>query len=108
MTRNREVASRRSLGTVMLGAAFSVGMILTSAQGFAMDNGVYDSGKTRSELEADGYKCEMAGVGFFECTKSGSQTYWCDSHGTCQPAPLRGTPPKRTIFKAPTTILQIK
>jgi hypothetical protein len=41
---------------------------------------------TKAGLEGQGYKCELVGVGFWECTKAGETTYWCDS-GSCQPKP---------------------
>lgn len=44
------------------------------------------SATTKSDLEKKGYKCEVVSVGFEECTKSGSTTYWCDAGG-CQPKP---------------------
>lgn len=55
----------------------------------AMDNGPMGTGTTKSDLESQGYSCELVGVGFWECTKAGSTTYWCDS-GSCQPKPLKG------------------
>jgi|SRR6516225_6343902 hypothetical protein len=41
---------------------------------------------TKDDLEAQGYKCEIVSVGFWECTKPGSPTYWC-SFNTCAPKP---------------------
>lgn len=41
---------------------------------------------TKAGLESQGYKCELVSVGFWECTKDGATTYWCDS-GSCQPKP---------------------
>ena len=58
MTRIQAITSRRSFATTVLGAAFSVGMVLASAQGFAMDNNVFDSGKSKSDLEKDGYDAD--------------------------------------------------
>jgi len=54
-------------------------------------------GTTRDDLEKQGYKCEVVATGFWECTKDGSPTYWCDSSGSCAPAPKR-LAPISTIF----------
>jgi hypothetical protein len=64
-------------------------LALGSTSVFAMDNG--NAGFTQSDLEGQGYTCTTIATGFIECTKPGSQTYWCDSSGQCQPAPFRST-----------------
>jgi hypothetical protein len=51
---------------------------------------------TKDALEKQGYKCELVATNFWECTKDGSPTYWCDS-SSCQPKPLRVVP-TRTFF----------
>lgn len=62
--------------------------ISASAPVAARDNAPMGTGITKDSLEKDGYKCELVGVGFWECTKSGGTTYWCDT-GSCQPKPRR-------------------
>lgn len=49
---------------------------------------------TKAGLEGQGYKCELVSVGFWECTKDGATTYWCDS-GSCQPKPRVQQPGRR-------------
>ena len=51
---------------------------------------------TKDDLEKQGYKCEVVATNFWECTKDGSPTYWCDS-SSCQPKPIR-VAPLRTVF----------
>jgi len=79
--------------TNTLTAALSVALLTLSAAtitpALAMDNGPMGTGTTKSDLESQGYSCELVSVGFWECTKSGGTTYWCDS-GSCQPKPLMG------------------
>jgi hypothetical protein len=43
---------------------------------------------SKDDLEGQGYTCEYVATGFWECTKPGSTTYWCDSY-SCAPAPFR-------------------
>lgn len=50
------------------------------------------AGKTRKQLEDDGYSCVRVSVNFIECTKNGSKTYWCDDGGACAPAPRKASP----------------
>lgn len=63
----------------------------------ALDSAPMGTGKTRADLEKDGYKCELVATGFWECTKEGGTTYWCDA-GSCQPKPLV-KPPGRKLPK---------
>ena len=67
-----------------------IGLVLAisaSSSAFALDNGAGGTGKSKSDLEKDGYSCEYVATNFWECTKNGETTYWCDSTGQCQPAP---------------------
>ena len=48
---------------------------------------------TKEGLEKDGYKCELVSTGFWECTKNGQTTYWCDA-SSCQPKPRTVRNPK--------------
>lgn len=45
-------------------------------------------GKKIDGLKAKGYTCTTVAAGFIECTKEGAVTYWCDSHGDCEPKPF--------------------
>ncbi len=65
----------------------------------ALDNNVGGAGKTRDDLEKDGYSCEYVATNFWECTKDGETTYWCDSTGQCIEKPLRVTPTRPWIFQ---------
>ena len=55
---------------------------------FARDNNPQGEGTTKKGLEDQGYKCELVATGFWECTKAGETTYWCDV-SSCQPKPRR-------------------
>jgi hypothetical protein len=68
-------------------ALFAAAMVATPAA--ALDNDPMGTALTKGDLEKDGYKCVVVGVGFWECTK-GDKTYWCDT-GSCQPKPRRQT-----------------
>jgi hypothetical protein len=71
-----------------LTALASIALLLasvSSAPAFALDNNPMGTTITKADLEKDGYKCVVVGVGFWECTKGG-KTYWCDT-GSCQPKP---------------------
>jgi hypothetical protein len=35
----------------------------------------------RGDLEGKGYKCAVVATDFWECTKAGAPTYWCDKTG---------------------------
>ena len=45
--------------------------------------------KTKTGLQDAGYKCTYIASGFWECTKAGSPTYWCDAAGKCEVKPFR-------------------
>jgi hypothetical protein len=70
------------LSTTLL--AFSMAVAAPAA---AMDNGPMST-IPKAGLEADGYSCELVSTGFWECTKAGGTTYWCDT-GSCQPKPMK-------------------
>ena len=71
-----------TLSAVVLTLSMAVG-----APAFAMDNNPMGT-TTKDTLKADGYTCEYVATNFWECTKPGGTTYWCDST-SCQPKPLR-------------------
>lgn len=71
-------------------ALFAASTVADAA--FARQISQNGSGKTRKELEDDGYSCVRVSVNFIECTKNGSKTYWCDDFGTCEPAPRKAMP----------------
>jgi hypothetical protein len=64
-----------------------------AAPAFARDNGAAGATVTKEGLEGDGYTCSVVSTGFWECTKPGGTTYWCDA-GSCQPKPFRVKPKK--------------
>jgi hypothetical protein len=74
----------RSLVTLAALAAFA-------APAMARDNAANGGTITKDSLEGDGYTCSVVSTGFWECTKPGETTYWCDA-GSCQPKPLRVHP----------------
>lgn len=71
-----------------ISAAFLALSMFAAAPALAMDNNQPMGTTTKDTLKADGYTCELVSVGFWECTKSGGTTYWCDAT-SCQPKPAR-------------------
>jgi len=67
--------------------AATLALALAAAPALAVDNNPNGSGTTKADLEGQGYSCSLVSTGFWECTKDGSTTYWCDA-GSCQPKPL--------------------
>jgi hypothetical protein len=60
---------------IVLAATLAVSLVGSPA--FALDNSVHGNGKTRDELEDEGYTCELRGVGYWVCT-NGQSEWWCD------------------------------
>ena len=89
------------LGTAIL--SFSPGQPAYAARSISTEPADIDSGgetdtggdsgvivvskKKMSELV--GYTCVVIASGFKECTKAGSDTYWCDASGSCEVKPFR-------------------
>jgi hypothetical protein len=71
-----------TLSAVVLTLSMAVG-----APAFAMNNSPMGT-TTKDTLKADGYTCEYVATNFWECTKPGGTTYWCDAT-SCQPKPLK-------------------
>ncbi len=73
----------------LAGGGLIVGFTLLMASSYAtaLPVGANDGGTTMKDLKGKGYSCEVVATGFYECTKSGSTTYWCDGTGACQPKP---------------------
>ena len=69
--------------------AATLALVVAAAPAFAVDNNPNGTTITKSDLEGQGYSCSLVSTGFWECTKDGSTTYWCDA-GSCQPKPLKG------------------
>ncbi|MGN6682538.1 MAG: hypothetical protein ACTHKD_00840 [Devosia sp.] len=67
--------------------AATLALVVAAAPAFAVDNNPNGTTITKSDLEGQGYSCSLVSTGFWECTKDGSTTYWCDA-GSCQPKPL--------------------
>lgn len=77
----------------LLNTAILVASLAVLSPAIARDNAPMGT-VTKAGLESQGYKCELVGVGFWECTKDGATTYWCDS-GSCQPKPMATPPVKK-------------
>jgi hypothetical protein len=75
-------------------------LALGTTSAFAMDNGSGPGGVTQSDLDGQGYKCEVVATGFTVCTKDGGTEYWCDASGACEPKPFRTT--TTGTFRRPT------
>jgi hypothetical protein len=73
--------------TAALGAVSLTLSMAIAAPAFAMDNNPMGT-VTQDTLKADGYTCEYVATNFWECTKPGGTTYWCDA-SSCQPKPAR-------------------
>ncbi len=58
-------------------------LLIAAALALAGANPAF-AGKTKDELEKDGYSCGRAGVGGYECTKDGAKTFLCDNAGKCE------------------------
>src|SRR5215207_6994125 len=71
-----------TLSAVVLTLSMAVG-----APALAMNNSPMGT-TTKDTLTADGYKCEYVATNFWECTKPGGTTYWCDAT-SCQPKPFK-------------------
>ena len=95
----RRSGTRTILATL---SALSVLIALAASPALAMPNNGGGSGSvTKDDLEKDGWKCVVSGVGFWVCSKPGHKDQWCDTH-SCGPAPMR-THPGLPIYRAPIT-----
>jgi len=74
------------LASTLSALALTLSMAL-SAPALAMNNSPMGT-TTKETLKADGYTCEYIATNFWECTKPGGTTYWCDST-SCQPKPFK-------------------
>jgi hypothetical protein len=83
-----------------LSAAFLSLSMAMAAPVLALDNSPMGT-ITKDTLKADGYTCEYVATNFWECTKPGGTTYWCDA-GSCQPKPMRTGGVKGLKFNAGT------
>jgi hypothetical protein len=81
----------RGLPIVTDGTHVGLGLSLGASSVYALPI-QQGGGTTSDDLKKQGYTCERVGVNFWECTKSGSPTYWCTDSGDCQPAPTRTAP----------------
>ena len=94
----RTLAAALLLGTAIM--TFTPGQTAYAARAISSEAGdtdtgggfesgpvvVYQAKVTKGGLEGQGYTCTKAGVDFWECTKPGATTYWCNS-SSCQPKP---------------------
>jgi hypothetical protein len=72
----------------LLTTAITVASLAVLSPAIARDNAPMGT-ITKESLKGQGYTCEYVATGFWECTKPGGTTYWCDA-GSCQPKPLVG------------------
>jgi hypothetical protein len=56
-------------------------------------------GNKMDDLKSQGYTCEYVATNFYECTKAGSTTYWCDGTGACES--VRTVDPGHRFVQAP-------
>jgi hypothetical protein len=78
MTVYHTLRSRRGrLGLAVAAALFASVLLPTAAYA-----------ETKGGLEGKGYKCVVVATDFWECTKDGSPTYWCDK-SSCEVKPFR-------------------
>lgn len=82
----------------LFNATLMVAALAAASPALARDNAPGGNPITRSDLEGQGYSCSLVSVGFWECTKPGGTTYWCDV-SSCQPKPL--VVPPKTKFPRP-------
>ena len=86
-------STNRSILALFASAALLVTMA-ASSPALAMNNTTFGTGKTKADLEKDGWTCVVVATGFWECTKPGEKEQWCDT-SSCGPAPMKGgTKPK--------------
>ena len=102
-TQARALAAALALGAAVLSlstgpTAYAARVISTDAGDAGTGDGGMDTGsttvyavRTKANLIAAGYTCTHIATGFDECTKSGSDTYWCDASGSCDVKPFRNT-----------------
>lgn len=82
--------------TTKFAALTSAVLLLVSSAispALARDNNPQGEGTTKKSLEDSGYTCTYVATGFWECTKAGETTYWCDV-SSCQPKPRTVRPGK--------------
>lgn len=81
--------------TTKLVAALSAALLLLSisatASAFAVDNNIPLGTDTKETLKGKGYTCEFVSTNFWECTKPGEPTYWCDASSCQVKLKLKGT-----------------
>lgn len=93
-------SSTKSILATLASAALLITMA-ASSPALAMNNSPMGTGKTKADLEKDGWTCVVVATGFWECTKPGEKKQWCDV-SSCGDAPMR-TGPKP---KLPGTVLR--
>lgn len=79
--------------TTLLSTALTIASLAVVSPALALDNAPMGT-VTKESLKSQGYTCEYVATGFWECTKPGETTYWCDA-GSCQPKPRVQQPGRR-------------
>jgi hypothetical protein len=84
-------------------AALAAGLVVAASGPVeARDNGSGSSDISIKDLEDKGYTCEYIATDYWECRKSGEQTYVCSNYGkTCFPKPRRTGRPWERVAPRP-------
>ena len=86
-------STNKSIISILASAALLITMAASSPALAMANNGLNGAGKTKDDLEKDGWTCVYVATDFWECTKDGQHKQWCD--GTvCGDAPMKTTKPK--------------
>ena len=91
-TNARKIATHKAVVSALLSAVLLVTMAASPALAMA-NNGLNGSGKTKADLEGEGWTCVVVATGWWSCTKPGEKEQWCDT-GSCGPAPFKITKPR--------------
>jgi hypothetical protein len=86
-------STNKTILSFLASAALLITMAASSPALAMANNGLNGTDKTKGDLENEGWTCVVVGASFWECTKEGEKTQWCDAH-SCGPAPMKGTKPK--------------
>jgi len=84
------ISTNKSILAMFASAALLITMA-ASSPALAMNNTTFGTGKTKADLEKDGWTCVVVATGFWECTKAGEKKQWCDV-SSCGDAPMRTGP----------------
>lgn len=86
-------STNRTILSIFATAALLVTMAASFPALAMANNGLNGSGKSKSDLEGEGWTCVVVATGFWECTKPGEKKQWCDV-SSCGDAPFKTAKPK--------------